>query len=178
MQTNEFLKTNLDNYEALYCKKEGFLRYPADWIIRFHNMYLKRHLPCGRVLDYGCGGGNNSIFFIEKGYETYGIDVAKESISLIKENLKSRNLDSRLAEKFSIVSPDSTNLPFPDAYFDFVLSNQVLYYLSSEEQIKKVVLEISRCLRPGGVVFFTMHDGAEELLHYLSCKTNTPGAGL
>lgn len=166
MDNNKLLEANKGYYQAIYSKKKGFLNYPADWVIRFHNMYLKRHMPSGRVLDYGCGGGNNSIFFIEKGYEVYGVDVAEESLSLIKENLRSKNLDIRLVEKFSIISPDSISLPFENASFDFILSNQVLYFLPSEEHIKKLCKELSRCLRPGGLVFFTMMGPKNYYIRY------------
>ncbi len=156
MDTREILQSNRDTYQELYITQRAFLRYPADWVIRFHNMYLKDHLPTGRVLDYGCGSGNNSIFFIEKGYDTYGVDVAEAALDHIKENLKSRGLDVNYAEKFQVISPDTTTLPFRDNLFDFILSNQVLYYLASEEHIRKVCKELWRCLRPGGIVFFTM----------------------
>jgi SAM-dependent methyltransferase len=156
VNNEQILLLNKKNYQDLYSKQQAFLRYPADWIIRFHNMYLRDHLPSGRVLDYGCGGGNNSIFFIEKGFETYGVDVAESFIDLIKQNLASKHLDIGLADRFSLISPDSTLLPYPDNYFDIAISNQVLYYLPSEEHIRSVCADISRCLRPGGVVFFTM----------------------
>ena len=53
---NQMLEENKTNYQNLYSKQEAFLRYPADWIIRFHNRYLGRVIPTGRVLDYGMGG--------------------------------------------------------------------------------------------------------------------------
>lgn len=156
MKPKPILRSNKDTYQWLYEKREAFLRYPADWIIRFHNMYMKEHLPSGRVLDYGCGGGNNSVFFIEKGYDVYGVDVAEESLNLIKINLQSRSLDLKYAEKFQIIPMDLKRLPFEDNLFDFVLSNQVLYYLPSEQRIREVCREFFRVLRPGGLVFFTM----------------------
>ncbi len=152
----KLLDENKKNYEELYSKQQAFLRYPADWIIRFHNMYLKKHIPEGKVLDYGCGGGNNSVFFIEKGYETWGVDVAESYLELVKMNLESKHLDVRLSKNFSIISPETISLPFKDNFFDIVISNQVFYYLPSEEHIKKVCKEIYRCLKPSGVVFFTM----------------------
>ena len=156
MNSNQILDENKQIYRDFYSKEERFLRYPADWVIRFHARYLSRNIPGGRVLDYGCGGGNNSMFFIEKGYETYGVEVADAALPLIKANLESKHLDPSLADRFSIIPPDSTSLPFESGFFDFILSNQVLYYLPSQEQIKSVCKELSRCLRPGGAVFFTM----------------------
>lgn len=156
MEAQQILESNKGNYQWLYEKREAFLRYPADWIIRFHNMYLKQHLPTGRVLDYGCGSGNNGIFLIEKGYEVYGVDVAPAATHLVELNLQSRGLDLKYAEKFQIIPVDLKRLPFEDNFFDFVLSNQVLYYLPSEQRIREVCREMARVLRPGGLVFFTM----------------------
>lgn len=147
---------NQQEYEKHYEKEEVFLRYPADWVVRFHNMYMKAQIPGGRVLDYGCGGGNNSVFFIDKGYETYGVDTAPSALSLIKKNLQSKHLDVQLARRFSTISPTNPELPFENNFFDFILSNQVLYYLPTKEYIQKVCQECARVLRPGGVVFFTM----------------------
>ena len=152
----QILRANQQNYEDLYTRKEAFLRYPADWVIRFHNMYLKHEVPSGRVLDYGCGAGNNSCFLIEQGYEIYGVDPAQSAIPLIKANLQAKGLDINLQERFSNITAGSVELPYDDNFFDFILSNQVLYYLPSEEAIRRVCKELSRCLRPGGVVFFTV----------------------
>lgn len=156
MENREMLGANKEFYQEMYDKKEGFLRYPADWIIRFHNIYLKKEIPSGRVLDYGCGAGNNSVFFLEKGYEVYGVDVCKSFMDLVKANLMSRNLDAALLKNFTLISPDSTALPFQDNFFDLIISNQALYYLPSQEHIKLVCKELCRCLKPGGAVFFTM----------------------
>ena len=148
--------TNKETYEKIYSKQEIFLRYPADWVIRFHNMYLKENLPTGRVLDYSCGSGNNSIFFIRNGYDVHGVEVTDSATELIKLNLESNNLDLSYLDRFQIVDLPWDRLPFEDNFFDFILCNQVLYYLPSEEEIQRVCREFSRCLKPGGIVFFTM----------------------
>lgn len=154
--TNEILRANQRNYADLYAKQQAFLRYPADWIVRFHNMYLKKHLPTGNVLDYGCGGGNNACFFIEKGYKTWGVDVTPNILPLVRQNLRERCLDPSNEDRFSIINVESPSLRFADGFFDLCVSNQVLYYLPTEAAIHQVCREIRRALRPGGLVFFTM----------------------
>lgn len=156
VRTVDVLEANRHNYEERYAKRQVFLRYPADWIIRFHNLYLKTQIPAGRVLDYGCGSGNNSVFFLEQGYETYGVEVAEAALPLIRENLQHWHLALGLMERFSLIRPESASLPFADAFFDVIVANQVLYYLGSAQRIRDVCREFSRCLRPGGVVFVTM----------------------
>ncbi len=157
LSPDEILAANQGNYESLYRAEQAFLRYPADWLIRFHNMYLRSSLPQGaRILDYGCGSGNNAIFFIEKGYEVHGVDVAPSFKSLLVKNMALHHVDTKAAEHFSVISPDSIDLDYPDNYFDFIFSNQVLYYLPSLEHLQKVCDGFKRILKPGGLVFFTM----------------------
>jgi len=156
MEEKKIFATNKKRYQERYSTQKEFLRYPADWVIRFHNMFMKKNIPTGKVLDYGCGSGNNSVFFLEKGYEVYGIDVAESVKDLIKINLIENGLDEKLIENFSIISPDAEKIEFEDNYFDFIISNQVLYYLPNQEHIKKITNEMKRCLKPDGVVFFTM----------------------
>lgn len=150
------IKNNKENYEELYSKGKNCLIYPADWVIRFHNMFMKKNLPKGRVLDFGCGSGNNSIFFIEKGYDVHGTEVTDSALDLIKSNLEFRHLNKDLICNFSILPPNITSLPYEDGFFDFIISNQVLYYLPSKEHIQKLCKEFSRCLAKNGLVFFTM----------------------
>ena len=157
MNPAEILDANRDNYEILYSKEEAFLRYPADWVIRFHNMFLKKNIPeNGVILDYGCGSGNNSVFFMQKGYSVFGVDVAPSFKKLVEKNLELNNINGSNLANFSLIDPDTTSLAFPDNYFDLILSNQVLYYLPTEQHLKKVCIELKRILRPGGFVFFTM----------------------
>ncbi|HEY4497214.1 MAG TPA: class I SAM-dependent methyltransferase [Candidatus Paceibacterota bacterium] len=163
----KMLEQNKRYYKKLYAKGASFLQYPADWIIRFHNLYLKKHLPKGKVLDYGCGTANNSIFFIEKGYDVWGVEVSENSFPLIKKNLERNHFDPKQwMKRFSLISPDATKIPFKSGFFDLIVSNQVLYYLSSGAQIRKVCKEISRCLKPGGLVFLTMMGPGNYYIKY------------
>jgi SAM-dependent methyltransferase len=156
MDTRTIVEANKHAYQDLYTKSKLFVRYPMDQVIRFHAYYLKHNIPRGRLLDYGCGSGNNSLFFIQEGYDVYGVDVAEAALDQIKENFEMYSLDMRHLEKFQVIPPDATTLAFEDRFFDIIVSNQVLYYLGTEEGIQNICRELERCLRPGGLVFFTM----------------------
>lgn len=147
---------NRETYEDLYSKGKLFVRYPMDHVIRFHAYFMRSQLPRGRVLDYGCGSGNNSALLLLNGYEVHGVDVAETALSQVGENLKMYGLDQKLLENFQIIDPQSSKLPYKDGFFDMILSNQVLYYLCTERAIRKMCREFDRILRPGGLVFFTM----------------------
>jgi SAM-dependent methyltransferase len=143
------LQTNATHYADIYGRRQTFLRYPADWIIRFHNIYLRENIPRGRVLDFGCGSGNNMKFFLDQGYDVTGTDIVDDVVPLVRENLGNKGV-------VQILPPNIERLPFADGSFDVVLSNQVLYYLASRQRIEAMSREFARVLRPGGAVFITM----------------------
>lgn len=149
-------KINKEIYEDFYKTRKVHLEYPHNWIIHFWNMYLRKYLPEGKILDWGCGSGNNSIFLIDKGYEVFGCDIAKNFKECVGDNLKKYGYNRNLLKNFTLIPQDYERLPFDNESFDLILSNQVLYYLPSREHIKKICVEFNRILKPNGLVFFTM----------------------
>lgn len=78
-------------------------------------------------------------------------------------------IDSILGEKVRLTSVDivdereikthytfkkvpNSNLPFPDAYFDCVISNQTIEHIYPEEQLNHI-RESYRVLKPGGIMY-------------------------
>ncbi len=87
-------------------REQAFLRYPADWVLRFNNMYLKSRLPKkAKILDFGCGSGNNSTMFIAQGHEVFGIDVTESILPLVKKNLELHGLDPTNIGRFMHTTP-------------------------------------------------------------------------
>ena len=148
---------NKNNYENLYNREQAFLRYPADWVLRFNNMYFKSRLPKkAKILDFGCGSGNNSTMFIAQGHEVFGIDVTESILPLVKQNLELHGLDPNNIRRFTHTTGPILHLPYKDNYFDFILSNQVHYYSSSEVELHGINKDLFRVLKPGGSIFITM----------------------
>ncbi len=143
-------------YDKRYREKELFPRYPSENIIRLHNIFLRANLPQGRVLDFGCGAGCNLVFFLEKGYDAFGVDITDQVLPLVEANLEYRNLEKELAKQVKIVAPNSNRLPFDDGFFDLIVSHNALYCIASEQGLRDMIAEFHRCLRPGGYIFVTM----------------------
>ncbi len=154
---NSMAPQNQANYEGLYSERQAFLRWPADWILRFHNMYLRARLPQpASILDFGCGSGNNSVPFLKMGHHVSGVEVASTSTELIRENLEYHGLPLDYLSRVQLLDPPITSLPYGDHAFDFILSNQVHYYSTSESELHAVNAELARVLKPGGTIFVTM----------------------
>lgn len=111
-----------------------------SWDIRQIALCEAKGIPVdkdARILDYGCGAGGRVYELLDAGYEqAYGYDV------LDYLNLR----DPADRSRFHI-APDG-RMPFPDASFDFIFSDQVFEHVLNQPAAWQ---EIVRVLKPGGV---------------------------
>ena len=112
------------------------------------------------ILDAGCGGGRNAIYFMRQQAALYGIDSSQEAISAVQE--LSELLGYAYPERFSVNGIDE--IPFEDAFFGTVICNAVLHFCPDETYFLKAVEECWRVLKPGGILFVrtAVKDGLEN----------------
>lgn len=99
-----------------------------------------------KVLDVGCGGGRHLVYLAKEGFEVYGTDRSAAGLTISRERLENEGLKATLRRC------DMTELPFPDEFFDAVLSVYVLHH-NILENVEKAVGEIRRALKGGGFFF-------------------------
>ncbi|PKV62438.1 class I SAM-dependent methyltransferase [Pontibacter ramchanderi] len=136
------------------------------------DIYLFDQLLKGRIqkgmtlLDAGCGAGRNIAYLMQAGVQVYGADISAEAIKRTRE-LASQLAPTLHAKNFVVADLDA--LPFEDTRFDVVLCSAVLHFARSEEHFKKIVRELWRVLKPGGMLFarFSTTIGLEEKLQQL-----------
>lgn len=104
-----------------------------------------------RVLDLGCGAGKHLNYLAKCGFNVYGIDIAKHGIKIAKKSLEKNNLRANLK-----VGSIYKKLPYKDNYFDGIISLRVLNH-GEIKQIRKIIKEIERVLKPQGLIFTTVH---------------------
>ncbi len=133
------------------------------------DIYLFDQIQKGRftadmkILDAGCGGGRNLIYFMRADYEVFAVDQNTEAIEQIKyfakmiaPNLSANNFQTSTVEK----------MPFTDNYFDWVISNAVLHFAENKLQFNQMMLEMWRVLKPNGMFFARLASsiGIEHLI--------------
>lgn len=103
-----------------------------------------------RVLDAGCGGGRNLIYFFRSGFNTSGVDQSSEAIAQIR-SLAGQLAPHLPADNFRVAAIEQ--MPFGDESFDVVISSAVLHFARDEAHWHSMVQEMWRVLKPGGIFF-------------------------
>lgn len=112
-----------------------------DWLDRFESIIN----DCGKpILDLGCGGGNDTLYFIEKGKKVVACDQSINAIKNIRKNFP----EVSDAKCFNMLD----GFPFEDDSFDIVCADLSLHYFR-EADTRMILREICRILTPGGYLF-------------------------
>ncbi len=109
-----------------------------------------------RVLDFGCGCGRTLQWLVGDGVELHGVDVDRDAIEWCRAHLKGAH--------FAATSPEPP-LPYPDEHFGAIYCLSVFTHL--DERMQDLWLaELSRLLKPGGVLLLSVHgDAAAKALN-------------
>ena len=89
--------------------------------------------PGDRILDLGCGIGDDALHFTSRGVDVVGVDASSEMVRVAR----GRGVDAINCE-----------LPTIDAMFDGAISNFGM--LNCVERLEPVAEDLARLVRPGG----------------------------
>lgn len=124
---------DFDSYAKEYSETISLINDLDTWV------YLK-YLPkkCGNVLDVGCGSGDLLASLSKYFDECYGIDASKSMLEIAKQK----------GTNFKLTLGDANVLPYPDNYFDYVVSHTTFHHLD----LPKALNEVKRVVKSGGGV--------------------------
>jgi ubiquinone/menaquinone biosynthesis C-methylase UbiE len=101
-----------------------------------------------RVLDVGCGTGDQVFHYEQKGAIADGVDQNPNMIELAERNRKRQGFKH---STFRIAS--ATELPFPDGYFDGASISLALHEMERDER-NRAVSEMKRVVKKKGTLIF------------------------
>jgi inorganic pyrophosphatase len=119
------------------------------------------------ILDLGCGSGRHVLFFAQHGFSVWGVDQSAAGIALTEQRLRQEGLSATLREH-DITEP----LPFEDAFFDAVISTQVIHH-ATLATIRAIIQEIERVLRTRGLIFVTVPSLRNQATRFEQIEPNT-----
>jgi ubiquinone/menaquinone biosynthesis C-methylase UbiE len=108
----------------------------------------------GDVLELGCGGGINMIFYDRARMTSFtGLDPSPELLEMSRAAAQAHGMDA------DIRGGVGEAMPFEDGRFDTVVTT---FTLCSVAEQAAVLREIRRVLKPGGTALFLEHGAAPD----------------
>lgn len=118
---------------------------------RFYGMALDHALKTmglsegDLIHDFGCGSAQHSIRLARRGLQVRAYDFSESALGLAERAVDEAGLSANI----QLAQGDLTNLPLPDATVDRALCWGVLMHIPD---VEKAVHELSRVMRPGGML--------------------------
>ncbi|MBD2568665.1 class I SAM-dependent methyltransferase [Anabaena lutea] len=98
-----------------------------------------------QILDLCCGSGQATQFLVNSSQNVTGLDASPLSLQRARKNVPNATYVEAFAE----------DMPFADNLFDVVHTSAALHEMHPE-QLRKIIQQVYRVLKPGGV--FTLVD--------------------
>lgn len=98
----------------------------------------------GRVIDIGCGTGENALYLAEKGYSVWGIDRVDAAIEEARKKMKERGLSA------VFLTGDALELANLGECFETVVDFGLFHTLSDEDRLR-MESTLSRVMNSGGL---------------------------
>jgi SAM-dependent methyltransferase len=133
-------------------------------IYLFDQLLKGTYQDCHKVLDAGCGGGRNLVYFLRNGFEVHAVDPNPEAVEAVKQ--MARSLAHAVpSSNFKVATAEA--LPHEDNCFDLVIANAVLHFAHSETHFEQMLRSLWRVLKPGGYFFARLASdiGLEALVY-------------
>jgi ubiquinone/menaquinone biosynthesis C-methylase UbiE len=142
MRRSEHRREFLDWTDSTRGVDDGRALLAAEW------KYVAPLLPAGtpRLLELACGPGAHALPWAERGADVTGIDFDFELLRIARDRCAAGGVAT---DRHRWAASDATRLPFRDACFDVINCNSLFEHVPDW---RAVLREMSRVVRPGGVV--------------------------
>ena len=159
-------------WDKIYSKKEQCNKYPFDNIVTilFRLLPLFKEVKNPKVLEIGCGVGNNLLSAAQAGYSVFGLDASKYAIDIAKDFFSENNIEGELnVGSFS-------SIPYPDSYFDLIIERAALS-LVPREIAEKAISEVGRVLKKNGFFYSEIYSDKAKFLTKIQAEENIISEG-
>lgn len=111
-----------------------------------------------RVLDIGCGAGNNSLRLHQSTGHDFDVDLLDLSGPMLERAVS--RISKVNSGKVCPIQADFRSAPLEEASYDVILAAAVLHHLRDDEDWESAFAKIYRLLAPGGSVWIS------DLVHH------------
>ncbi len=105
------------------------------------------------VLELGAGQGRDALYLARQGFSVHATDFSEAALNQLRLDAQREGLDDRVTAALHDVRDP---LPPADATVNAVYANVLLNMAFSRTELRSLVNEIRRVLRPGGLFVYTV----------------------
>jgi SAM-dependent methyltransferase len=128
----------------------------------FFDRLLRLNPEDAALLEIGCGRGDVWHKNAERIPQGWQITLTDFSPGMLADC--QAHLGSELAGHFTFREMNAQDIPYPDAHFDGVIANYMLYHVPDRAQ---AIAEMRRVLKPGGYLL-AMTNGAQHMAELMA----------
>lgn len=128
--------------KEVYKKNKQINRYPYTSVVSNIFRFIENR-ENKKLLDIGCGTGNNLKFFAENQFECYGLDISPTAVDICKKFINKSNL------KADVIVGESHELPYENEYFNVVVDRAAINHNSYN--FEECIKEVYRVLKKDGI---------------------------
>ncbi|MEJ5299524.1 MAG: methyltransferase domain-containing protein [Thermodesulforhabdaceae bacterium] len=158
--------------EDILCKLWDFpwdLAYPCGCPLKYLSIS-----PEAKILDLGSGVGLNGFYLgalhLDKSFVVINIDIAFSSLVQSKQWIETTESLHDAEAKFFWICANASSIPFRLKTFDVVMMNGVFNICTEKE---KLLGEVARVLKPGGILLISDLFAYKELPHEISSEQSS-----
>jgi 2-polyprenyl-3-methyl-5-hydroxy-6-metoxy-1,4-benzoquinol methylase len=140
-----------------------------DWDWRQFGAKLLGFVKGCRVLDYGCGQGEEAVYLAKMGADVTAIDISPVGVELTKERARLNGVGDRVSAMLMRCDPTE----FPSESFDVIHGFGILHHIG----LRTGMMETKRLLKPRGRGLFFEHMGNSRLIERLRPKAKDYSKG-
>lgn len=138
------MNETIDYYEK---NAEGFALCTA--YIEFsgiQDVFLERLNEGASILDFGCGSGRDTKYFLQKGYRVTALDGSAKMCMIARENTG-----------IPVLQMDFNDFDECDKYDGIWACSSILHL--PERELKNVMIRMERALHAGGIIYTSFKYG-------------------
>ncbi len=109
------------------------------------NLVEDKTIPKGKVLEIGCGTGDNSIWLAQQNFEVTACDVSATAIKLATEKARNNNVDCRF------IVADFLHDSISEGPFDFVFDRGCFHSFRTNKKRLKIARNVASHLNANGL---------------------------
>lgn len=107
------------------------------------------------VLEYGCGGGSDTLSYLRRGCSVYFADIVRDNVVMTHRRVAEGGYLGK-AKAVMLTRSDGLDA-IPSGTVDVVSAHGVLHHVEDQETLERILLQFHRVLRPSGKLYVMLY---------------------